>query len=139
MGDIDVLTVTLALAGVIILYGAIKNKNPLEVLKLTLQGKDINLAKPLATANSMTQVVTGQPNVDPSEFHSDGTPRAYPNGTARYVGDPLPSALPPTDTRNKFKSIVPPGTPGDPRAPKDARRPVSFIAPFATGNSGGFV
>jgi hypothetical protein len=53
MGDLDVLTVTLALAGVVILYGAIKNKNPLEVLKLTLQGKDINLAKPLATPTAV--------------------------------------------------------------------------------------
>lgn len=54
MGDFDVLTITLALAGTVILYGAIKNRNPIDVIKLTLQGKPLDSATPLFTASGMT-------------------------------------------------------------------------------------
>ncbi len=140
MGDLDVLTVTLALAGMVVLYGAIKNKNPLDVIKLTLQGKPLDLAGPLAVPGAgLVQTVPGTAAPDPSEFHSDGTPRAWPNGTPRYVGDPLPSQLPKNDPRLVFKVIPPAGGPGDPRAPKDARRPIVGLVPFNPGGGGGFV
>jgi hypothetical protein len=46
--ELDTLTVFMAVAGATILYGAITNRNPIDVIKLTLQGKDIKQARTIA-------------------------------------------------------------------------------------------
>ncbi len=124
MAELNTPTVIIGIAGGVLLYGAITNRNPIDVIKLTLSGGDITKARPLSTpgAGLFTQTVTGTPSADPSEMHSDGTPRAFPDGSPRYVNDPRPADLQPGDPRKVFKPIPAPGAPGDPRAPKDARR-----------------
>lgn len=44
----DVLPIILGLGGFVILYGAVRNKRPDDIVRLALQGKDINGARPLA-------------------------------------------------------------------------------------------
>jgi hypothetical protein len=39
----------MAITGAVILYGAITNRNPIDVIKLTLQGKDISEARNIST------------------------------------------------------------------------------------------
>lgn len=123
--ELEVLPVVLALAGFILLYGAVQNKNPLEVVKLALQGKDPSTASPIFTPGPglFTETVPGSGSGDPREFHTDGTPRLFPNGTPRYLGDPRPQELPEGDPRKRFTPVPAPGAPGDPRPPVDARRP----------------
>lgn len=123
--ELDVLPVVLAIAGFILLYGAVQNKNPLEVIRLALQGKDPSSASAIftATPGMFTNVVPGKPSANPGEMHSDGTPRLFPDGSPRYLGDPDPRSLPEGDPRKKFRGGIPAvGAPGDPRPPLDQRR-----------------
>lgn len=48
--ELSTVTVVVGIAGGIVLYGAVTNRNPLDVIKLTLQGQDISKARPLADA-----------------------------------------------------------------------------------------
>ena len=43
----DLLPVVIGVAGGVLVWAALKNKNPLEVVQLALQGKDVNTAKPM--------------------------------------------------------------------------------------------
>lgn len=105
--ELDTITVVMAIAGAVMLYGAIKNKNPLEVIKLTLQGKNPGDAAGLSNGASggTTEVITGTASAAPGVMHDAGKgPRFYPNNTPRYIDDPLAQDLPPTDPRRKLKS-----------------------------------
>lgn len=44
----DVLPLALGIAGFVILYGAVRNLRPDDVVKLALQGKDVKGARPIA-------------------------------------------------------------------------------------------
>jgi hypothetical protein len=46
----DLLPVVIGVAGGVLIWAALKNKNPLEVVQLALQGKDVNTAKPMFAA-----------------------------------------------------------------------------------------
>ena len=48
--EISTVTVVVGIGGAVILYGAVTNRNPIDVIKLTLQGKDISAARPLSNA-----------------------------------------------------------------------------------------
>lgn len=67
----DTLPIVTGIAGFVILWGAIRNKNPLEAIQFALQGKDPNTARPLYVP------VTPQPppGAVPSET-LPGTPKA---------------------------------------------------------------
>lgn len=47
--EISTVTVIVGIAGAILLYGAITNRNPIDVIKLTLQGQDIATARTVST------------------------------------------------------------------------------------------
>jgi len=132
--ELETIPVVILVGAIVLLYGAIRNKNPIDVIKLALSGKSLDGAKPMMTGGGATQTVPGTPHPDPTEFHSNGKPRAYPNGQPLYADDPWP--IPPTDPRSKFKVIPPAGAAGDPRAPKDANRPrgIAYAIPFMPGN-----
>lgn len=108
--ELDTITVVMAIAGAVMLYGAIKNKNPLEVIKLTLQGKNPGDAAGLSNAGGSggTEIkvpIAGNATAAPGVMHDGGKgPRFYPNNTPRYTDDPLAQDLPPTDPRRKLKS-----------------------------------
>lgn len=113
MGDIDVLTVTLALAGLVCLYGAITNRNPLDVIKLTLQGKDLSEAGTLAAA----------------PFNPDTTPY----GPGAIPRDSLPPEI--------GKQLGPgeqvlPILPGE-QQPTPGGGVVRYRVPYSPGNGGG--
>lgn len=124
--DIEILPVVMLVAGMVLLYGAVRNKNPLQVVQLALQGKDISTAAPIATPGigPFTTVVPGTGSAAPGEMHTEPPgPRLFPDGSPRYADDPQPRDLPPTDPRNRFKAGIPAvGAPGDPRPGLNARR-----------------
>ncbi|AEA29082.1 hypothetical protein Psed_7025 (plasmid) [Pseudonocardia dioxanivorans CB1190] len=68
------MTVVMAIAGATLLYGAIKNRNPIDVIKLTLQGKDIKGAKPLSGSGDPNNL-TAPPGAIPGGS-LPGTPQA---------------------------------------------------------------
>lgn len=144
--ELETITVVMAVAGMVLLYGAVKNKNPLEVIKLALQGKDINSAPPLSTGsnpnainipNPFVRTVEGTAVAAPGVMHSNNTARFFPNNTPRYTDDPLAADLPAGDPRKRFRS----GT-TDPNgfvmAAKDATRAQGGyqIKSDANGNGG---
>lgn len=140
--ELETITVVMAVAGMVLLYGAVKNKNPLEVIKLALQGKDVNSAAPLSTGGGgggglLTKTIEGTPTAAPGVMHSNNTARFFPNNTPRYTDDPLAADLPAGDPRKKFRS----GT-TDPNgfvmAAKDATRAQGGyqIKSDANGNGG---
>lgn len=123
--ELETTTVVMGIGGAVILYGAITNRNPIDVIKLTLQGRPITEARPIANFagnNPFVEVVQGTASADPREMHSDGTPRLFPDGSPRYINDPKPQDLPANDPRRRFRPVPAPGQPGDPRPPVDARR-----------------
>jgi hypothetical protein len=121
--ELETLTVLMAIAGATILYGAITNRNPIDVIKLTLQGEDISKARQLSSglagSNPFIEVVQGTPNAAPGNMHTTSGARFYPNNTPRYVDDPAVNSLPPDDPRKKF---VVSGPNGHVLAAKDATR-----------------
>jgi hypothetical protein len=50
--EFNTTTVLVGIGGAVVLYGAVTNRNPIDVIKLTLQGKDIAGARPLSTSSS---------------------------------------------------------------------------------------
>lgn len=96
--EIEVLPVIMALAGFILLYGAVKNLNPLEVVKLSLQGKDPSKASPIFVPSGDPQNLTAGPgatpggSIDPGQFNRrpDGTYDDYDPGFDPDRDDVLP-------------------------------------------------
>lgn len=121
--ELETLTVLMVVAGATILYGAITNRNPLDVIKLTLQGKDISEARQLSSGlagnNPFVEQVQGTASASPGNMHTNGTARFFPNNTPRYVDDPIANDLPADDPRRKFVSG---GPNGHVLAAKDATR-----------------
>ena len=78
--DLDVMTVALALAGTVMLYGAIKNKNPIGLVKAVLSGQSPETAPPL---------VTSGPGINPSTPGSVGGP-PVPGQDPNAAPDPIP-------------------------------------------------
>lgn len=140
--ELETLTVFMAVAGTVMLYGAITNRNPIDVIKLTLQGGDISQARPLSTtlsgSNPFAEVIPGTAVPSPGNMHSNGRgARFFPNNTPRYVDDPLANDLPPGDPRKKFVASHP--TYGKVIAAKDATRIqggwVSNVDSFGNGGT----
>lgn len=123
--ELETLTVVMAVAGMVLLYGAVTNKNPLDVIQRALRGEDINQSAPLSTgnpgANPFVEVVPGNAAPAPGNMHTNGTPRFFPNNTPRYVDDPVASDLPAGDPRRRFVSAATSGN-GHVLAAKDATR-----------------
>lgn len=114
MGDLDVLTVTLALAGLVCLYGAISNRNPLDVIKLTLQGKDLSEASPLAKSQGSspppgTLEVPNQDGGPPTQVPLLPFPFFIPNPIA--PGLPIPLLIS-QDTPEQYRVPYSPGNGG---------------------------
>ena len=106
--ELETITVIMAIAGAVLLYGAVKNKNPIEVIKLTIQGKNPADAAALSTASAgggLTQTIPGTATAAPGLMHDNGKgARFFPNNTPRYIDDPLANDLPAGDPRKKLKS-----------------------------------
>lgn len=103
--ELETLTVVMAVAALVMLYGAVTNRNPLEVIQRAVSGEDINGAAPLSTGGGgglFTNVVPGNATAAPGNMHSNNTARFFPNNTPRYVDDPLANALPAGDPRKRF-------------------------------------
>ncbi len=54
IGNLQTLPLVVGVAGAVLLYGAVTNRNPLDVIKLALTGKPLNTAKPLFNAGAST-------------------------------------------------------------------------------------
>lgn len=65
----DILPVVVGIGGAVLIWGAIRNKNPIEAIKLTLQGQDPNGASPISSTT-----VTMPAGAVPSES-LPGTPQ----------------------------------------------------------------
>lgn len=70
MMELETLTVVMAMAGVLMLYGSITNRNPLDVIQKALRGQDISTAAPLSGKGS--QPSEKSQNAD-SILNPDGT------------------------------------------------------------------
>lgn len=71
--DIEIVPLLMTVGGAVLLYGAIKNRNPIDVVKSALSGKSIADAKPLNGGvpgggdggdNIADEVSTGSPSVN---------------------------------------------------------------------------
>jgi len=58
----DLLPVVIGVAGGVLVWAALKNKNPLEVIQLALQGKDVNTAKPMFAVAAVPPALPSTPN-----------------------------------------------------------------------------
>ena len=93
--DIETLPVVMAVAGLVLLYGAIFNKNPVEVVRLALTGKDPSTAKPIATPPPPAGGILG-PDRDPNEPGNQGYLAPGPGDLGGNQPPPLaPGQLPP--------------------------------------------
>jgi hypothetical protein len=99
--ELETLTVLMAIAGAVVLYGAITNRNPLDVIKLTLQGKDISAARTISTglaAKPDNEATQGGPqsvdSLDASGFIDDLLSNIGIDGSTviiPYAGHPIGS------------------------------------------------
>ena len=88
----DTLPVVTAIAGFVMLWGAIRNKNPLKAVQLALQGKDPNLAPPMYVPVTPggaipSQTLPGTPQAD-GDARTD--PPGFTPGPNTYVVPILP-------------------------------------------------
>lgn len=92
--DLETLPVVMFITGMILLYGAITNRNPVDVVQLALQGKDISAAAPISTAGINTDA-PGPGAVDgrtlPGTPGADGDARTDPPGFDPNRDDVLPN------------------------------------------------
>lgn len=92
MNRLQLLPIVLGIAGFIVLYGAIENKNPLDVVKLAVQGKDLAGAAPLSGSGGNT---TAGPGSIPGGSlggtpEADGDARTDPPGFDPNTDDVIP-------------------------------------------------
>lgn len=76
--ELDTLTVVMAVAALTMLYGAVTNRNPLEVVQLAVQGKDISGASPLSTPQSSAPPGAVDGATLPGTPEADGDARTDP-------------------------------------------------------------
>ena len=89
----DTLPIVTGIAGFVILWGAIRNKNPLKAIQLALQGQDPNSAPPMyvpvAPAGAVpSQTLPGTPEAD-ADARTD--PPGFVPGPDTYVIPRLPN------------------------------------------------
>lgn len=77
--ELETLTVVMAVAGLVLLYGAVTNRNPLEVIQKAVSGEDISTASPLSRSGGTAGNDPPPGAVDGSTL--PGTPQA--DGDAR--------------------------------------------------------
>lgn len=74
--DIEIVPLMMVVGGSVLLYGAIKNKNPIDVVKNALTGKSLASARPLNSA------AAGNPGAGPGSIPGTQLP-----GTPQKDGD----------------------------------------------------
>lgn len=87
--------VLITIAGFVILYGAVANRNPLDVIKLTLSGGDISDAAPIFIPSGDPNNLTAGPGAVPGGSipgtpEADGDARTDPPGFDPKRDDVLP-------------------------------------------------
>lgn len=125
--NLETLPVIMAISGGVLLYSAVTNRHPADVVKLGLQNKDLSMARPISNTTPgglFTDVVPGTPSGSPGEFHSNGTVRMWPNGSPRYSNDP---DVPDSDPRRRYN----PDRSTWRQAPRDATRAQGGSEPYA--------
>lgn len=50
----NVIALGLVLIGGLLVYSGLKNKHPIDIIKLALTGKDLNTARPISLTTSVT-------------------------------------------------------------------------------------
>lgn len=91
MNRLQTLPVVVGLAGFVILYGAITNRNPIDVVKLTLTGGDLSKAAPIYTpSGSATPPGAVDGRTLPGTPQADGDARTDPPGFNPDTDDVLP-------------------------------------------------
>ena len=90
----DTLPVVVGIAGAVLIWGAIRNKNPVDAIKLVLQGQDPNSARPISnTGVTMpagavpSESLPGTPGPD-NDARTD--PPGFTPGPNTYVVPILP-------------------------------------------------
>lgn len=89
----DTLPIVTGIAGFVILWGAIRNKNPLEAIQFALQGKDPNTARPLYTPAGPAGAVPSQslPGTPQADADARTDPPGFVPGPNTYVVPILPN------------------------------------------------
>jgi hypothetical protein len=82
MAELQALPVVMALSGGILIYCSVKNKKPLDVMKLALSGKDPNTAPPISGSGTSG---TAAPPID-----NRGLCRGAQSDTRQPRTSPLP-------------------------------------------------
>lgn len=90
----DTLPVVVGIAGAVLVWGAIRNKNPVDAIKLVLQGKDPNGARPISSTSVAipagavpSESLPGTPEAD-KDARTD--PPGFVPGPNTYVVPILP-------------------------------------------------
>lgn len=77
---ISPVNVLMGIAGAVILYGAVTNRNPIDVIKLTLQGQPLDKARPISHPGTGFGPGTIPGNQLPGTPGADGDARTDPPG-----------------------------------------------------------
>lgn len=88
----DALPVAVGIAGFVLLWGGIRNRNPLQAIQLALQGKDPNTAAPLYTPVTPGGAVPSQqlPGTGSADNDARTDPPGFTPGPNTYVVPILP-------------------------------------------------
>lgn len=89
----DTLPIVTGIAGFVILWGAIRNKNPLKAIQLALQGQDPNTAPPLYVAAAPAGAVPSEelPGTPQPGDDARTDPPGFEPGPNTYVVPILPN------------------------------------------------
>lgn len=90
--EFDTLPIVILVAGMVLMYSAISNRNPIDVLNISLTGGDLDTARPIMTDSS--NAPPGPGAVDgatlPGTPQADGDARTDPPGFDPKRDDVLP-------------------------------------------------
>lgn len=90
--ELNAVTVAMAVVGAVCIYGAVTNRNPIDVVRLTIQGEDISTARPLSTGGGAAPGPGARDGATlPGTPEADGDARTDPQGFDPQRDDILPN------------------------------------------------
>lgn len=90
MAELEALPIVMVISGGVLVYCSVKNKKPVEVVKMALQGKNPNDAPAISGGGAASGPSI---NLDPlTQGDNLGSPGPVPWGTVSYPGTQVPRA-----------------------------------------------